>query len=427
MSATINREELSKRILWKLLPLLCLVYVISFLDRTNIGFAKNRLEIDLGISAAAYGLGAGLFFLTYALCEVPSNLIMRKVGARFWIMRIMITWGLISAGMAFVQGPTSFYIMRLLLGAAEAGLFPGVMLYFTYWFTRSERAKANGFFLLGASFANIIGSPMAGILLSMDGWGGLHGWQWMFLIEGLPAVALAYVVWKVLPDTPEKAKWVTPEEAADLKARLAAELQEGVKGSGNHRLFDVIRDWQILLAILVYFCHQVAIYSVAYFLPSIIGSYGNLTPLEIGLLATLPWIASAIGAIYLPRLATTPGRARGLISFALTVMACGFLIGLVSGPVVGFIGMCASATVFWVVNSIIFTFPASRLSGAALAGGIGFVNSCGILGGFVGPNIMGLAETATGHPSSGLWVVVGLLLFAAMMTFLLRQGQEELR
>ncbi|OUZ09155.1 hypothetical protein BHE97_11715 [Aeromicrobium sp. PE09-221] len=420
-----HRRDLSKKIFRRLVPLLCLVYVISFLDRTNIGFAKDRLEVDLGISAAAYGLGAGLFFLTYAACEVPSNLLMRKVGARWWIARIMITWGLLSMAMALVQGEMSFYVLRMLLGAAEAGLFPGVILYFTYWFTREERAKANGFFLLGASIANIVGAPLAGVLLTMDGIGGLFGWQWLFIIEGLPAVVLAFVVLRFLPDSPEKAHWVSNEEAADLRARLDAEEAESVDKDGRHAVAQVLRDVHIIMAIVVYFCHQVAIYAVAYFLPSIIGKDASLSSVQIGLLVMLPWLASGIGALLLPRLATTASRARGLICVALLVMAAGFTVGLLTGPVLGLIGMCFSGFVFWCVNSTIFTFPASRLSGAALAGGIAFVNSCGILGGFVGPYLMGLVESATGNPSSGLWVVVVLLCLGAVLTLFLRQGHES--
>ena len=190
-----DESRLNRLLLRKLMPLLVVVYVMSFLDRTNIALAKASMGIDLGLSAAAYGLGAGLFFLTYALFEVPSNLIMQRVGARFWITRIMITWGLLSAGMAFVQGETSFYIMRLLLGVAEAGLFPGVMLYLTYWFNREQRARATGYFLLGVCLANILSGPLGGALLELDGWLGWHGWQWLFVLNGLPAVALAYVAW----------------------------------------------------------------------------------------------------------------------------------------------------------------------------------------------------------------------------------------
>lgn len=420
-----QRRDLSKRIFVKIVPLLCLVYVISFLDRTNIGFAKDRLEADLGISAAAYGLGAGLFFLTYAAFEIPSNLMMRRVGARWWIARIMVTWGLLSSAMAFVQGELSFYVLRMLLGAAEAGLFPGVILYFTYWFTREERAKANGYFLLGASVANIIGAPMAGLLLGLDGVGGLHGWQWMFLIEGIPAVILAFIVLRVLPDSPHTAPWVSTDEANDLQARLDAETEEVPNRTGRHPIAQVLRDGQIIMAIVVYFCHQVAIYAVAYFLPSIIGNSGSLTSLQIGILVMLPWLASGIGALLLPRLATTATRARLLIATALIVMASGFLIGLIASPIWGLVGMCLSGFVFWCVNSTIFTFPASRLTGTALAGGLAFVNSCGILGGFVGPYLMGLAETATGNPASGLWIVIALLLVGAALAMMLRQGHEQ--
>jgi MFS family permease len=420
-----QRSDLSKRIFVKIVPLLCLVYVISFLDRTNIGFAKDRLEADLGISAAAYGLGAGLFFLAYAAFEVPSNLMMRRVGARWWIARIMVTWGLLSSAMAFVQGELSFYVLRMLLGAAEAGLFPGVILYFTFWFTREERAKANGYFLLGASIANIVGAPMAGLLLGLDGVGGLHGWQWMFIIEGIPAVILAFVVLRVLPDSPHTAPWVSTEEADDLQARLDAEAEEVPGRTGRHPIAQVLRDIQIVMAIVVYFCHQVAIYAVAYFLPSIIGNSGSLTSLQIGVLVMLPWLASGIGALLLPGLATSATRARLLIATALIVMAAGFLIGLVASPAWGLAGMCLSGFVFWCVNSTIFTFPASRLTGAALAGGLAFVNSCGILGGFVGPYLMGLAETATGNPASGLWIVIVLLLVGAVLAMMLRQGHEQ--
>jgi len=250
-TATQAREPqvLNKLMFAKLMPLLIIAYILSFLDRTNIALAKHHLDVDLGISAAAYGLGAGLFFLTYALSEIPSNLIMHKVGARFWIARIMVTWGLISAAMAFVQGETSFYVLRLLLGIAEAGLFPGVMLYLTYWFNREQRARATGYFLLGVCFANIIGGPVGAALMRLDGLLGWHGWQWMFLLEGLPAVAFAWVVWRKLPDRPSQAPWLTAAEAQGIEKRIAQETEEGA-GEGGHAL----KNWltpQILLAIYV--------------------------------------------------------------------------------------------------------------------------------------------------------------------------------
>ena len=230
-----SHASLNSLMLRKLMPLLVIVYVISFLDRTNIALAKHSMSIDLGISAAAYGLGAGLFFLTYAAFEIPSNLIMHRVGARFWITRIMVTWGALSVAMAFVTGETSFYVMRLLLGAAEAGLFPGVMLYLTYWFGREERARATGYFLLGVCVANIVGGPLGGALLELDGRLGFHGWQWLFVIEGVPAILLAFVAWKMLPDRPTSAPWLSREDAIALERRLAAEqdAQGGGHGAGG--------------------------------------------------------------------------------------------------------------------------------------------------------------------------------------------------
>lgn len=417
-----DESRLNRLLLRKLMPLLVVVYVMSFLDRTNIALAKASMGIDLGLSAAAYGLGAGLFFLTYALFEVPSNLIMQRVGARFWITRIMITWGLLSAGMAFVQGETSFYIMRLLLGVAEAGLFPGVMLYLTYWFNREQRARATGYFLLGVCLANILSGPLGGALLELDGWLGWHGWQWLFVLEGLPAVALAYVVWKKLPDGPSSASWLTKAQARAIEERLSAERAASPQQS---RLGQMFRDKQIWLAIAVYFVHQITIYTVIFFLPGIIGTYGTLTPLQIGLLTSVPWIAAAIGAATFPRLATSPQRCRRILFFGLLTMASGLLLASFSNSYIGLIGFSLTALMLFVVQSIIFVFPSSRLSGTALAAGLAFVTTCGLLGGFVGPSVMGLIEQTTGSTRNGLLVIAGLLVVAALISTRLRQGQEQ--
>ena len=379
----------NKLIFRRIMPLLIAAYVMAFLDRTNIGMAKDRMEIDLGISATAYGIGAGLFFLTYALSEIPSNLIMHKVGARFWIMRIMISWGIISSCMVFVQGEWSFYILRMLLGIAEAGLFPGVIYFLTQWFVVKDRAKANGMFLLGVSLANIIGAPLGGLLLTMDGVGGLHGWQWMFLIEGLPACALAFVVWKCLPNKPTEAKFLTQAEAEDLESRIAAEEKAGAAAAGNSRLLHVLKDKQILLVVGIYFAHQIAVYALSFFLPSIIGTYGQLTTIQIGLLTSIPWIFSAAGALLLPRFATNANRSRLIATSTMVGIAAGFTLGALGGPVLGMIGFCLAAFNFFALQPILFTYPATRLSGAALAGGIAFVNTIGLLGGFIGPYVMG--------------------------------------
>jgi MFS family permease len=400
--------------------------VISFLDRTNIALAKHSMGVDLGLSAAAYGLGAGLFFVTYALLEIPSNLIMHRVGARVWIARIMITWGLLSVGMAFVRGETSFYVMRLLLGAAEAGLFPGVMLYLTYWFSREERARATGYFLLGVCFANIVGGPLGGALLELDGALGLHGWQWLFIVEGVPAVALAFVVWRVLPDRPSAAAWLSKEQAAALEQRLVDEREtQAAGGQGSHSFRRVFADKQVWLAIFVYFCHQLTIYTTIFFLPGIIGASGHFSPFMIGVLTATPWVVSAIGAATLPRFANTSGRSRRLLIVGLIVMAAGLLIAAYSTPVIGLLGICLSALMFFVVQSIIFTFPSSRLNGQALAGGLALVNSCGLLGGFVGPTVTGLIEQSTGNPMNALVILAVMLLLAAGSSVALRHGNER--
>jgi MFS family permease len=419
-SASGTTRDLDRLILRRLMPLLIAAYVIAFIDRTNIGLAKEHLEADLGLSAAAYGLGAGLFFLAYAVCEVPSNLIMHRVGARLWITRIMITWGLLSAAMAFVQGPVSFYALRVLLGAAEAGLFPGVMLYLTYWFGREQRARVNGYFLVAVCLANIVGAPLGGALLELDGWMGWQGWQWMFVLEGLPAVVLAAVVWKLLPNGPTDARWLDRGQAEQLVARLRQEQEEGVAASGTHSFAGVLRDRQILLVIAVYFTHQIAVYSLTYFLPSIISGWGELSDLTIGLLTALPWVAAAIGTLFLPRFAADRRGARLLLVGGLAAMAVGLVIGALAGPVVALIGFCLAASTFFVVQSILFAVPAGRLSGMALAGGLALVNTLGILGGFVGPYVMGLLETATGKAESGLWFVITLLVVGAALSTALK-------
>ncbi|WP_411753900.1 MFS transporter [Serratia sp. (in: enterobacteria)] len=395
-----------------LMPLLIIVYIISFIDRTNIGIARASMSIDLGLSATAYGLGAGLFFLTYSTMEIPSNLIMARVGARFWITRIMFTWGVISAGMAFVTGPTSFYVMRLLLGAAEAGLYPGIILYLTYWFGREDRARAVGMFLLGVCIANIVGAPLGGALLMLDGLGGLHGWQWMFIVEGLPAVLLAFYVYAVLPNKPRDAKWLTKTDIEYIENKLAAEQPVGVDKNQKFSFKTAFTNKTFMLIVAIYFTHQISVYSLTYFLPSIINSYGKMSTLMLGLLTAIPWIAAALGGFFLPKYANTATRSRIMLVSGFMSMAVGFLIGVLGGPVLGLIGFCIGASMFFVVQSIIFTYPATLMSGPMLAGGLGLLACLGITGGFFGPYVFGLLEDRTGSPSAGLWFAIVLQTLA---------------
>ncbi|GAB2562900.1 MFS transporter [Leucobacter ruminantium] len=413
----------------RLMPLMIVIYIIAFIDRTNIGMAKSALEVDIGLTAAAYGLGAGLFFFAYSLLEVPSNLLMHKLGARFWIARIMITWGVLSMLMAVVWNEWSFYILRVLLGAAEAGLYPGMILYITYWFPRADRARAIGLFLLGVSLANIIGAPLGGALLQLDGLGGLHGWQWMFIIEGLPAVLLAFWVWFKLPDRPRQAKWLSDEDKQLLEEQLAAEDDgKGAQAHGFRALLPVAKDRILWLVIAVYFTHQVAVYSLSYFLPSMIAGFDpDMAPLTVGLITAIPWISAAIGSVLMPRLGTTIGRQKALVSGGLVAVAAGLLISVLSGHnlLLAVIGFVLAAFWFFVIQSMLFTFPGRRLSGMAVAAGIALINTVGLFGGFLGPTIMGSLETATGNPLAGLWFIIGLAVCGALLALGLKGSGRE--
>lgn len=422
-------EQITKTNFGKLMPLLVTVYIISFIDRTNIGMAKAALQADIGLSAAAYGLGAGLFFAFYAVLEIPSNLILHRVGARFWIARIMITWGVISMAMAFVWNDISFYAVRMLLGAAEAGLYPGIILYITYWFPRAHRARAIGLFLLGVSLANIIGAPLGGLLLGLDGMGGLQGWQWMFIIEGLPAVALAFVVWFRLPDKPLEAKWLTADDKVLLSDQLASEDDGAASESeGLRSLGTVAKDPIIWLIIAVYFTHQIAVYSLSYFLPSMIKSFGaGMSDLTVGLITAIPWVAAAVGSLLMPRLGTTLLRQKALISGGLCAVAAGLAAAALSGGNLVFAVAAFAFAAFWffVIQSVLFTFPPRRLSGAATAAGIAMVNTFGLIGGFVGPTVMGALETSTGNPLAGLWFIVVLAVIGGLLAWGLKGARNQ--
>lgn len=422
-------ERITKTNFGKLMPLMIVIYIIAFIDRTNIGMAKNALETDIGLTAAMYGLGAGLFFFAYSLLEVPSNLLMHKLGARFWIARIMITWGIISMLMAVVWNDWSFYILRILLGAAEAGLYPGMILYITYWFPRAERAKAIGLFLLGVSLANIIGAPLGGLLLQMDGLGGFHGWQWMFVIEGLPAVLLAFLVWFWLPDKPREAKWLSEEDKDLLEEQLAAE-DDGVgnEAHGFRALLPVAKDPIIWLVIAVYFTHQVAVYSLSYFLPAMINAFDrDMSTLTIGLITAIPWIAAAVGSILMPRLGTTLFKQKAMVSGGLWSVAAGLVIAAMSGGslALAIVGFCFAAFWFFVIQSMLFTFPGRRLTGAAVAAGIALINTFGLFGGFLGPTMMGSLETSTGNPLAGLWFIIVLAVIGGALAWGLRGSTRE--
>ena len=403
----------------RLVPFLLLMYIISFLDRANIGFAKQSFQADVHISDAAYALGAGLFFLSYALLEVPSNLAMHRVGARLWMCRIMVTWGLISAAMMFVSNATWFYILRLLLGAAEAGFFPGVILYLTYWFPDRVRGQIMGLFYFGAPLAFIFGGPLSGVLLELDGVAGLKGWQWMFLIEGLLASIVGVWAYWYLDSKPSEARWLPPAEKQALLAAIGRE--EHSRGEhGPAALGGAFTNPRVLLFIAIYFLIQMSVYGVVFYLPSQVAQLlGTKVGLEVGLVTAIPWICAIIAAYALPRAADRSGSHRVIAAATLAVSGIGIAVSAASGPALALIALCFAAAGFIAVQPMFWTFPTGYLSGVAAAGEIALINALGALGGFVAPNVKNWADVSFGSASAGLYVlaattIVGAILIAGM-------------
>jgi len=394
----------------RLLPFLFVLYVVSYLDRINVGFAALQMNAALHFSSVTYSLGAGVFFLSYTLLEIPSNVILARVGARVWIARIMITWGLVSAAMMFVRSAPAFYLLRFALGAAEAGFFPGIIYCLTRWFPRRERARAIAGFMTAVVVAGIIGGPLSGLLLSLDGRGGLAGWQWLFVVEGLPAVALGVLVLRFLPEQPSDASWLSHEEQQALTARLAEESAELSGPSAVHTIRGAMTSGRVWLLAAVYFTIPVALYAMGFWMPQIVRNASGAGDLTVGLLSAIPYAVAAVGMVIIGRNSDRTGERRWHIALTAMVGGAAFAAtGLVHGIVpsiatlsLAMLGLASMLGPFW-------AFATSFLSGIGAAAGIALVNSVGNVGGFVGPNVIGyLRQTTHGYPS-GL-VVVGAIL-----------------
>ena len=408
--------SLSRR---RLVPFLLLMYVLSFLDRANIGFAKQAFQVSTGLSNSAYAFGAGLFFIAYAVFEVPSNLVMHRVGARLWMARIMITWGLASAAMMFATGPASFYALRILLGAAEAGFFPGVILYVTYWFPRRSRGQILGLFYFGAPLAFIFGGPLSGLLLEFDGRSGLHGWQWMFLVEGLLASLVGIWALFYLDDRPADAKWLPSAEKRALMS--AIESEDAAKAAqGPVSAWTVLGRPMVWLFVAVYFLIQMSVYGVVFYLPSQVAALlGRKVGLEVGLVTAIPWLCALLATLALPRIADRRGIHGGLAAATLLVSGIGIAVSAGSGPVVALVALCFAAAGFIAVQPLFWTFPTGYLGGVAAAGGIALINALGGLGGFLAPNVKAWADGSFGSPRAGLYglactTIVGAALCLAL-------------
>lgn len=398
---------------WRLIPLLVLLYIANFLDRVNVGFAALTMNADLGIGAEAFGAVGGMFFLGYFFFEVPSNVILEKVGARLWIFRIMLTWGLVSMATAFAKGVTSLLVLRFALGVTEAGFFPGVVFYLSLWFPSEVRARFVGLFLCSISVANIIGAPVSSWILKMEGAAGLHGWQWLFLIEGLPSFLLAFAVLRFLPNGPRDARWLDEGERAALAARLASEPPR------KHEAFwPMLRDGRVWALALPDFGIVLSTYGLGLWLPQIVKGMGYAT-MQTGFVVAMVYVASSIVSV-LWCLSSDRAQERvrhvciaalfgaaGLVAAALTQGSLLCIFALAAGMA----GTLAAISVFWAL-------PSGFLGRTAAAGGIALINSLANLGGFAGPYLMGWLKNATGGYAVGLGVLACGLVMTAVMILL---------
>jgi len=399
------------------------MYVVAFLDRANVGFAKQQIQASAGISETAFAWGAGLFFLSYALFEIPSNLILRRVGARIWMCRIMVTWGIISIATMLVRGPVSFYILRLLLGFAEAGFFPGVILYLTYWFPNRVRGQVMGQFYFGAPLALIFGAPLSGLLLKIHRVAGLSGWQWMFLVEGLLAVGVGVWAFWYLSDMPKNASWLSDMERSELQKALAEE-DELRSAHGPSAFLAALADPRLFHYGAIYFLIQMSVYGVVFYLPAeVAGILGKSMGLEVGIVSALPWACALAAVIWIPWWANRLHRPRILAAAVLAVSGVASAAFLVPNAALALTAICVAASGFIAVQPVFWTFPTGYLAGRAAAGGIAVINSLGALGGFVAPNIKVWADLHFGFPAAGLYVLAGFTLLAAGLIALL--GEER--
>lgn len=400
----------------RLIPFMLMLYVLAFLDRSNIGFAKETYQIDTGLSNEAYALGAGIFFVVYAFLGVPANLLMRKFGARYWIGGTTLLWGFLSAAMAWADTETKFLVVRTLLGAAEAGFFPGMIYLTSQWFPQRNRASIMGLFYMGAPLALTLGSPLSGALLEMHGFMGHPGWFWMFLIEGLLAVGAGVFTFFWLDNTPAQARFLTSKEKAVLQTQLASEEESKV----TSRLSDALRNGRVWQLAFIYLTIQVAVYGLIFFLPTQVAALlGTKVGFTASVVTAIPWVAALFGTWLIPRYSDKTGERRNIA--ALTLLAAGIGIG-VSGlvsPVLAILALCVAAVGFIAVQPVFWTMPTQLLSGTALATGIGFVNLFGAVGGFLAPIIRVKAETMFASGAAGLLTLAGVAIAGALIIFTL--------
>jgi MFS transporter, ACS family, tartrate transporter len=401
---------------WRLVPILTLAYFVNYLDRNNVGFAALTLNNELRLTATQFGAGAGILFIGYTVFAIPSNLALYRLGARRWIAWIMITWGLIAAATAFITGVNSYYLARFMLGVAEAGFFPGVTFYLAAWFPTQYRARILAWFLVAIPVSSLIGGPISVLLLEMDGIFGLQGWKWLFIVEGLPAVVLGFLVLRLLADRPETASWLSPQERQALTGMLAEERRDRPKTS----LVAALKDIRVIILAVVQFGFTLGSYGVGIFLPQIIKS-GGLSNLAVGFLAAIPYIFASLGMIWWAWHVDRTGKMIGNLTIACALATLGLagsvltnnlVLGL-AGLTIALVGIASARAIFW-------TIPTRFLTGVGAAAGLAFINSIGTIGGFAGPSLMGWLRDLTGSFQMGLLVIAGVLFATSLLAISLK-------
>lgn len=400
---------------WRLIPFLLLCYIVAYLDRVNVGFAKLKMLQDLGLSETIYGLGAGIFFIGYFLFEVPSNVILHRVGARIWIARIMLTWGVISAAMMFVSSATSFYVVRFLLGVAEAGFFPGIILYLTYWYPAERRARMTALFMTAIALSGVIGGPISGwIMSSFGGVAGLKDWQWLFVLEGVPSVVMGIVTFFYLDDGIDQAKWLTNEEKTMLKRNIVTENAE----KEDLHIGAVFAHPRVWLMSLIYFCFVMGLYGVGFWLPTIIKATGVKDALQIGLLTAIPYAFGVVVMVLASRSADRSRERRWHIAIPALVGAVGLVLSVVWGQntVLAMAGLTLATMGILTTLPLFWSLPTAFLAGAGAAAGIALINSLGNLAGFASPFLVGWLKDLTQSTNAGMYLLSASMVLGALLT-----------
>lgn len=412
-----------RKVTWRLVPFLMACYFIAYLDRVNVAFAGPTMMQSLGLTAAAFGGAAGIFFIAYFFFEIPSNLALNRFGARLWISRIMVTWGVISGAQAFVTGEVSLYVIRLLLGIAEAGFFPGIIFYMTLWFPAAYRARIVGLFMFAIPVSTVIGSPISGYILNLHGALGLEGWQWIFLIEALPAIAMAVAVLFYLIDKPTEAHWLTVEEKTWLQSRLDAE-QRNREEHFKKDWFQSAFNMRVIALGLVYMAINIPQYGLSFFLPQIIKEFG-VSDIEAGFITTLPYLVGGLGMIMWSMHSDRTGERVWHCVIPFIAMIIGLsCAAIVDDLLLKMAVLCVAAWGFFSILPVFWTLPTSFLSGAGAAAGIAAVNSIGNLGGYFGPQIFGLLKTATQEDSAGLVFLAMVAAAGGLLVWMLGHNPE---